>query len=112
MTSQVPLYQVKAELFRMLGHPIRIRILELLCEGPRPVRELLAETGAEASNLSQHLAMLRKAGIVTSTRELSGAVYALATPEVAEMMAAARRLLTRRLAGQGELLAELRAKGR
>ena len=50
---QVPLYQAKAEFFRMLGHPVRIRVLELLGEGPRQVRELLDDIGGEASSLSQ-----------------------------------------------------------
>jgi hypothetical protein len=45
----VPLYQAKAEFFRMLGHPVRIRVLELLQDGPKPVRDLLAETGIEPS---------------------------------------------------------------
>ncbi|WP_030157292.1 helix-turn-helix transcriptional regulator [Glycomyces sp. NRRL B-16210] len=104
----VPLYQVKAEFFRMLGHPVRIRVLELLGEGPKPVRELLADTGVEASSLSQQLAVLRRAGIVTSEREGSTVTYALAGPDVADLMRAARRILTEMLAGQAELLDELR----
>jgi DNA-binding transcriptional ArsR family regulator len=44
------LYQAKAEFFRMLGHPVRIRVLELLQDGPKPVRDLLAETGIEPSS--------------------------------------------------------------
>ena len=65
----VPLYQAKAELFRTLGHPVRIRVLELLQDGPKPVRDLLADIDVEASNLSQQLAVLRRAGMVTSSRE-------------------------------------------
>ena len=65
----VPLYQAKAELFRTLGHPVRIRVLELLQDGPKPVRDLLAEIEVEASNLSQQLAVLRRAGMVTSSRD-------------------------------------------
>lgn len=103
----VPLYQAKAELFRTLGHPVRIRVLELLQDGPKPVRELLAEIDIEASSLSQQLAVLRRAGIVTSSREGSAVMYALAASDVAELMQAARRFLTEVLAGQSELLAEL-----
>ncbi len=55
---QVPLYQAKAEFFRMLGHPVRIRVLELLQYGPVPVRELLRVIEIEPSNLSQQLAVL------------------------------------------------------
>ena len=101
---QVPLYQAKAEFFRMLGHPVRIRILELLGDGPRPVRVLLDDIGVEASNLSQQLAVLRRAGIVVSAREGTSAVYSLAGPDVADLMRAARRILTEMITSQAGLL--------
>lgn len=104
----VPLYQAKAEFFRMLGHPVRIRVLELLADGPKAVRELLAEIEVEASNLSQQLAVLRRSGIVTSTREGPTVVYALAGGDVAELLRAARRILTELLTDQNVLLAQLR----
>ncbi|MFF4139451.1 ArsR/SmtB family transcription factor [Streptomyces mirabilis] len=104
----VPLYQAKAEFFRMLGHPVRIRVLELLQDGPMPVRELLAEIEVEPASLSQQLAVLRRSGIVTSIREGSTVVYELASGDVADLMGAARRILTELLAGKNELLAELR----
>jgi ArsR family transcriptional regulator len=104
----VPLYQAKAEFFRMLGHPVRIRVLELLQDGPKAVRELLAEIEVEPSNLSAQLAVLRRSGIVTATREGSTVVYALAGADVADLLRAARRILTELLVGQNELLAQLR----
>lgn len=104
----VPLYQAKAEFFRMLGHPVRIRVLELLQDGPKAVRELLAEIEVEASNLSAQLAVLRRSGIVTATREGSTVVYALAGADVADLLRAARRILTELLVEQNELLAQLR----
>ncbi|AVH60428.1 MULTISPECIES: ArsR/SmtB family transcription factor [Streptomyces] len=104
----VPLYQAQAEFFRMLGHPVRIRVLELLQDGPMPVRDLLAAIEVEPSSLSQQLAVLRRSGIVTSAREGSTVVYELADGDVADLMKAARRILTEMLAGQGKLLAELR----
>ncbi|GAA3846417.1 hypothetical protein GCM10023083_89980 [Streptomyces phyllanthi] len=104
----VPLYQAKAEFFRMLGHPVRIRVLELLQDGPMPVRDLLAAIEVEASSLSQQLAVLRRSGIVTSRREGPTVIYALASGDVADLLAAARRILTELLAGKNELLAELR----
>ncbi|WP_283136587.1 ArsR/SmtB family transcription factor [Rhizohabitans arisaemae] len=108
----VPLYHAKAEFFRTLGHPVRIRVLELLQDGPRPVRDLLGEIEIEASSLSQQLAVLRRAQIVTAVREGGTVVYTLSTPDVADLLATARRILTQLLAGQGELLAELRAEPR
>lgn len=104
----VPLYQAKAEFFRMLGHPVRIRVLELLQDGPMPVRDLLAAIEVEPSALSQQLAVLRRSGIVTSTRDGSTVVYELAGGDVAQLMLAARRILTEVLTGQSELLEELR----
>lgn len=104
---QVPLYQAKAEFFRMLGHPVRIRVLELLQNGPVPVRDLLSELEIEPSNLSQQLAVLRRSGIVVSIREGSTVSYALAGGDVAELLRAARRILTELITGQSGLLAEL-----
>ena len=78
----IPLHQAKAELFRTMGHPVRVRVLELLQERPRAVHELLDEIDVEASNLSQQLAVLRRAGLVISTREGATVRYSLATKDV------------------------------
>ncbi|MFI7250838.1 ArsR/SmtB family transcription factor [Micromonospora chalcea] len=107
----VPLYQAKAELFRTLGHPVRIRALELLQDGPKPVRDLLAAIDVEASNLSQQLAVLRRAGMVTSYRDGPLVMYALSTPDVADLLAAGRRILGAVLTDRDALLDELRASG-
>lgn len=92
----------------MLGHPVRIRVLELLQEGPLPVRELLADVDVEPSNLSQQLSVLRRSGIVTSWREGSNVVYQLAGADVTDLLRAARRILTELSTGREELLSELR----
>lgn len=104
-----PLYQAKAEFFKTLGHPARIRVLELLSQGEHAVGELLPEVGVEPTSLSQQLAVLRRAGLVTSRREGSTVYYSLTSPQVAELLAVARRILTEVLAGQVELLADLQA---
>ncbi|WP_238581638.1 ArsR/SmtB family transcription factor [Demequina aestuarii] len=109
-TMAVPLHQAKAELFRTLGHPVRIRVLELLLEEPKQVRELLGEIEVEASNLSQQLAVLRRSGIVSSYREGATVMYRLSTPDVAELMGSARRILASMLTSQEDLLAELRTE--
>jgi ArsR family transcriptional regulator len=109
MRTSVPLYQAKAELFRTLGHPVRIRVLELLQDGPLAVRDLLAELDTEPSSLSQQLAVLRRTGLVTSAREGSTVLYTLATPDVADLLAAGRRILASVWEDTGGLLAELRS---
>jgi len=95
----VPLYRAKAEFFRTLGHPARIRVLELLAEGERPVHELLELIEIEPSNLSQQLAVLRLAGLVTQRREGGQVIYALALAEVQDLLLSARAIITARAAG-------------
>jgi ArsR family transcriptional regulator len=104
-----PLYQLKAEFFKTLGHPARIRVLELLSEREHAVGEMLPEVGIEAPNLSQHLAMLRRAGLVATRKEGSSVFYSLTSPQVAELLRVAREILTGVLSGQAELLDDLRA---
>ncbi len=89
-----PLNEVKAELFKGLAHPLRIRILELLAEQQeRGVSELLEATRLEASHLSQHLRVLRSYGLVNSERRGSQVYYRLAHPSVARMLTEARTFL-------------------
>ncbi|MEU9131403.1 metalloregulator ArsR/SmtB family transcription factor [Kitasatospora sp. NPDC048540] len=104
----LPLYQVKAEFFRMLGHPVRIRVLELLQGGPLPVRDLLADIGIEPSSLSQQLAVLKRSGIVVSTRESGNVLYALAGADVSDLLRSARRILTVLLTDREAVLEQLR----
>jgi DNA-binding transcriptional ArsR family regulator len=103
----VPLYQVKAEFFRTLGHPARIRTLELLSESDKPVHQLLASIAIEPSNLSQQLSVLRKAGLVIKRREGTEVIYSLAIPEIRDLLLAARVILTSMRGAQAELVDEL-----
>jgi DNA-binding transcriptional ArsR family regulator len=105
-----PLHQLKAEFFKTLGHPMRIRVLEMLSEREHSVAEMLAELGVEASNLSQQLAVLRRSGLVSARREASTVYYSLTSPQVAELLAVARRILTTLLSDQMELLTNLQAE--
>jgi DNA-binding transcriptional ArsR family regulator len=104
-----PLYQLKAEFFKTLGHPARIRVLELLSERDYVVAEMLPEVGIEPAHLSQQLAVLRRANLVTARKEGSSVYYSLTSPHVAELLAVARLILTGVLSGQAELLDDLRA---
>ena len=82
-----PLYQLKAEFFKTLGHPARIRVLELLSEREHAVSEMLPEVGIEPAHLSQQLAVLRRANLVVSRKEGSAVYYSLTSPHVAELLA-------------------------
>ena len=105
MTTQRPLYEIKANLFKGLAHPLRIRILEVLSSAETvSVSDLLDETGLEASHLSQHLAVLRRHNLVLAERRASQMFYRLAYPDVAELLTVARTLLVRILESTQEQL--------
>lgn len=106
-----PLYQLKAEFFKTLGHPARIRVLELLSEREYAVAEMLPEVGIEAAHLSQQLAVLRRANLVVTRKEGATVFYTLTSPHVAELLAVARKILTGVLSGQADILEDLRAAG-
>jgi ArsR family transcriptional regulator len=109
MGVSAPLYQLKADFFKTLGHPARIRILELLSQRDHAVAEMLPQVGIEPAHLSQQLAVLRRANLVTSRKEGSTVYYSLTSPQVAELLAVARQILTGVLSGQAEMLQDLRA---
>ena len=103
----VPRHEAKAELFRTLSHPVRIRVLELLCEREHAVHELLANMEVEPSTLSQQLGILRRAGIVRQQRIGGEVRYSLMIPSIRELLAAARTTLGLLLADQAQLQASL-----
>jgi ArsR family transcriptional regulator len=105
----VPLSEVKAELFKALAHPARIRALEVLADGERSVGELQPLVGIESSHLSQQLGVLRRAGLVTTRKEGSSVFYAVRDPLVVELLLVAKRLLAKSLASTRDLLADLSA---
>ncbi len=107
-----PLHQLKAEFFKTLGHPARIRILELLTKREHSVGELQPEVGLEPSHLSQQLGVLRRAGVVVARKQGNSVLYSIASPDIAELMDVARKVLTGLLNDQVGLLKDLKASGR
>jgi DNA-binding transcriptional ArsR family regulator len=85
--------RLKAEFFKALGHPLRIRVLELLTGGDHSVSDLLEHVSVEQPYLSQQLGVLRRAGFVVARREGSNVVYALADPRIADLLAVSRQML-------------------
>jgi len=106
-----PVYAAKAELFRALGHPARIRILELLVDGEKPVSDLLAEIGLEPSTLSQHLAVVKRIGLVESSRKGNAVTYRLTDASVEQFLDAARTVLASTLGKARLALEELEGTG-
>lgn len=107
-----PVSEVKAELFKAIGHPARIRVLEVLSEGERSVSDMQPLVGIESSHLSQQLGILRRAGLVATRKDGASVIYSLADPMLAELLAVAKRLLISSLVQNASLLADLRAAQR
>jgi ArsR family transcriptional regulator len=103
-----PVYVAKAQLFRVLGHPVRIRILELLLTGERTVGDLQAELSLDSSGTSQHLAALRQQGVLQSRRAGTSVYYGIRDPRVSQLLAVAKQILTSALSDSQTLLGELR----
>ena len=107
--ASAPISELKAELFRALAHPARIRALEVLVDGERSVGELQPLVGIELSHLSQQLAILRRAGLVTSRKDGTSVLYAIRDSTAVELLAVAKQLLINSLAQTSDLLSDLRA---
>jgi DNA-binding transcriptional ArsR family regulator len=103
----LPISELKAEMFRALSHPARIRILETLANGERSVGEMQPEIGIELSHLSQQLGVLRRAGLVATRKEGQSVFYSVKDPLVIDLLGVAKQLLISSLAETRDLLADL-----
>ena len=102
-----PVYELKAELFKTLGHPLRIRILEVLRAGQSNVADIAEAVGVSGSTLSQHLGTLRRSEVVESHRDGSLVIYRVTDPRVFQLLEVGRQILTTSLEHGQEVLADL-----
>jgi DNA-binding transcriptional ArsR family regulator len=102
----------KAQFFRALAHPTRIRLLDILVRGGRTVQELQEALTLDQPIVSQQLAVLRNQGIVSTQKEGLSVRYTLRDPLVGELLDLARRIFNNHLVNTRGLLRELRREGR
>ena len=102
-----PISEVKAEFFKTLSHPARIRVLELLRNGRMGVSELIPKVGLEPSHLSQQLSALKRANIVESRKKGSTVYYSVSDPRIFELLEVAKQLIASSLNEARELLEEM-----
>ena len=102
----------KAEFFRALAHPARIRILETLGSGERSVQELQQALALEQPAVSQQLAVLRNKNIVAARKVGTTVRYALSDPLVTKLLAVAREIFDNQLVGSQSMLKALRREAR
>ena len=112
MTVPTPLQAFKAEFFKALGHPVRIRILEVLVGGERSVQELQEALDLGQPIVSQQLAMLRAKNIVKARKEGTTVRYTIRDPLIGELLLIARRIFDSQLIDSQTMLRELRREER
>lgn len=105
----LPIAPRKAELFKALGHPVRIQVLEQLVDGEQSVSTLSDQLESPVSNLSQQLSVLRQAGVVQTRREGTTIYYALRDEHMADLLRVAKEIVLTELRDSSELLRELDA---
>lgn len=106
-----PIHQIKAEFFRTLGHPSRVRVLELLKDGEMTVGDLQAALGIDSSGTSQHLSVMRRQGILEARKEGTSVYYSVRDPRIFQMLESARQVIGSRLEETNALLGELADPG-
>lgn len=92
-----PIYDVQADVLKTLANPRRLEIIHRLAEGPREVTRLAREMGIAQPNLSQHLALMRAAGVIEGERSGREVRYRLTDPDIVAACALMRGVLERRL---------------
>ncbi len=102
-----PIHQIEAELFRALGHPARVRILDLLRSGEMTVRELQAELEIDSSGASQHLSAMRRQGLLEARREGTSVYHRVRDPRIFQLLGSARQVISSHLEEASALLGEL-----
>src|SRR5437667_9990509 len=107
MDREQQLYQLQAELCQILADPTRLKLLSLLGEGPRAVKDLIELTGQRQAKISQHLAVLRQRGIVRTQRIGTKVHYSLADPRILQACHITREVLLLQLTHQGTLATQL-----
>ncbi len=107
--SEQPVFEVKAELFKALANPVRIRVLEELAVSEWSVSDLAAAVGVESPHLSQQLRVLRRAGLVATRKEGTTVFYSIKDPMLVELLSVARQLLIAGLRETRDLLEGLSA---
>jgi DNA-binding transcriptional ArsR family regulator len=107
-TMSQELQQFKAEFFKALAHPMRIQILEVLCDGERTVNELQKILGSEGSAVSQQLAVLRNKNIVYGVKQGTMVIYSLRDPLIKDLLAVAKKIFNNQFVDTISLLDSIR----
>ena len=102
------LYKLKAEILQSLAHPIRLKIIDFLCNGEKCVCEIVKEVRSERTNVSKHLSILLKADILTRRKEGLNIYYKLKMPCALNFLSCAEEIIKKQVKARMALLKERR----
>ena len=105
-------YSFQAEFFKALAHPLRVRVLDALRQGPVSVNELRERLGVEQSTLSQQLAVLRSRRLVLTQRQGTTIRYEISDPAIWRLLDSAREIFDNQLVSVQTILEEVRQASR
>jgi len=105
--SMTEISQFKAEFFKALAHPLRIRILDELRKGELGVNDLCARLDVEQSNLSQQLAVLRNRNILATRKDAQNVYYSVRDPQLFDLLDVAKKIFNNHLIDVKDLLSQL-----
>jgi DNA-binding transcriptional ArsR family regulator len=106
------LQEFKAEFFRALAHPIRVRLLEVLVTGEKSVQQIQDALGLDQPIVSQQLAVLRAKHVVVARKEGTAVRYSVRDPLLGDLLDVARRIFNNQLIDSQTLLRELKREVR
>ena len=101
------LYQLKTEIIQAAAHPIRLAVIEYLGQGEQCVCDIVSHVGAQRTNVSRHLALMLKAGVLESRKEGLKVYYQLRTPCILKFLDCVSEALRQRMKDESVLLKEL-----
>jgi len=100
-------YELKAEIIQAAAHPIRLAVIEFLSKGEQCVCDIVEHVGSQRSNVSRHLSVMVKAGVLESRKEGLKVMYSLRTPCILKFLSCVEQVLRERIDKEAALLKSL-----
>lgn len=103
--------KLTADFLKSLAHPVRVKVLNMLEPGERCVCELIEEIEIEQSNLSQHLAVMKRQGLIESRKEGTKVIYRVSSPSVIEVLRSVEKAISDQISQSQSILKFLKQRG-
>jgi len=101
------IYELKAEIIQAAAHPIRLAVIEFLSKGEQCVCDIVEHVGAQRSNVSRHLSVMVRAGVLESRKEGLKVIYSLQTPCILKFLSCVDQVLKEKIGKEAALLSSL-----